>query len=381
MKGQIRNIYPGGNTPYGFYSYYNHILPQRKAEKIFCIKGGPGTGKSTLMKNIGMHFAEKGEAVDFLWCSSDPESLDGILLKERAVAIVDGTSPHIVDPKNPGAVDEILNLGEFWNADELRKHRMEIVKCGEKLADIFSLTYGYLGIAGKQYSMMADIVDKMISEEKFYDIKRLFNMKINSILAVRRAESRMSRESAMGAEPLPGKESRYFAGAITPGGIKNGLPSLIENMEKIIIVNVPVGFRSQKIMESAAVRFTDAGFDIEMYYCPMDPEKKLEHIIVPEGRFAVISCNSYHKINSIEMSKKIMYVDVDFDEECDEDFKDIWKALADDSRSSINKALGLLEKAKTYHDELESYYIPSMDFEKLETLKDDIIEKITAGNG
>lgn len=40
MKGHIRNIFPGGNTPQGFYSYYNDILPQRKAEKIFCIKGG-----------------------------------------------------------------------------------------------------------------------------------------------------------------------------------------------------------------------------------------------------------------------------------------------------------------------------------------------------
>ena len=67
MKGHIRNIFPGGNTPQGFYSYYNDILPQRKAEKIFCIKGGPGTGKSTLMKEVGNHFAEQGEDVDFLW--------------------------------------------------------------------------------------------------------------------------------------------------------------------------------------------------------------------------------------------------------------------------------------------------------------------------
>ena len=35
MKGDQRNIYPGGNTPRGFYSYYNYILPQRKAEKIY----------------------------------------------------------------------------------------------------------------------------------------------------------------------------------------------------------------------------------------------------------------------------------------------------------------------------------------------------------
>ena len=79
MKGHKRNIFPGGNTPYGFHSYYNYIMPQNKAEKIFCLKGGPGTGKSTIMKEIGEYFIDNGEDVDFLWCSSDPDSLDGVV--------------------------------------------------------------------------------------------------------------------------------------------------------------------------------------------------------------------------------------------------------------------------------------------------------------
>lgn len=40
-------------------------MEQREAKKIFCLKGGPGTGKSTLMKNIGRYFSDKGENVDF----------------------------------------------------------------------------------------------------------------------------------------------------------------------------------------------------------------------------------------------------------------------------------------------------------------------------
>ena len=75
------------------------------------------------MKEVGNHFAEQGEDVDFLWCSSDPDSLDGIVLKKRRIALLDGTAPHVVDPQNPGAVDEILNLGEYWVSDEIRAQR------------------------------------------------------------------------------------------------------------------------------------------------------------------------------------------------------------------------------------------------------------------
>ena len=120
MKSAIRDIFPGGNTPFGFHSYYNYILSQRKAQKFFCIKGGPGVGKSTLMKDLAELYISKGENVDRFWCSSDPSSLDGVLLKDRNVAIVDGTAPHIIDPVNPGAVDEIVNLGDFLNAEGLR---------------------------------------------------------------------------------------------------------------------------------------------------------------------------------------------------------------------------------------------------------------------
>lgn len=376
MKGQIRYKYPGGNTPYGFYSYYNYILPQRKAEKIFCLKGGPGTGKSTLMKQIGEYFWEKGESVDFLLCSSDPDSLDGIVLKERNIAVIDGTSPHIVDPKIPGVVDEIINLGIMWDEKGLRRSRRDIMKCSDKIAETFSFTYGYLRTVGIQYEFMAELLDKIIGEEQLYDAKKKLNMKLSSILAMRRAESKMGRESAMGIGPVPGKASKAFAGAITPAGIKNTLESLIEGLDKLILINVPVGFRTERLLSAAADRIVDAGFDIEEYYCPVDPERKLEHIICSQGKFAIISCNEYHRINSIELSKKVMMVDVEAEMEKNHKAWDVLEEVYLNSRENLNKALAYLERVREYHDELEGYYIPNMDFEKMKNVKEKIMEKI-----
>ena len=54
-----RHYFPGNNTPQGFFSYYKYILGQREANRIICVKGGPGTGKSTFMKRIGQRFAEQ----------------------------------------------------------------------------------------------------------------------------------------------------------------------------------------------------------------------------------------------------------------------------------------------------------------------------------
>lgn len=95
MKGKIKNVFPGGNTSQGFYSFYQYIISQDTARRKICIKGGPGTGKSTLMKKVGEFFNLKGYDIEYHHCSSDNNSLDGVVIKGLNIAIVDGTAPHV----------------------------------------------------------------------------------------------------------------------------------------------------------------------------------------------------------------------------------------------------------------------------------------------
>ena len=121
----IRHLYPGGNTSRGFYSYYDQVIRPEAATRIFILKGGPGVGKSTLMRRLGEEIAEHRD-VEFLHCSSDNDSLDGIVVPSAGVMMVDGTAPHIVDPVLPGAVDGIVNLGECLNQTALHEKTQQI---------------------------------------------------------------------------------------------------------------------------------------------------------------------------------------------------------------------------------------------------------------
>ncbi len=93
-KGKIRHMFPGGNTSQGFFSYYDYILRQEEATRIICIKGGPGVGKSTFMKKIGEEMQDRGYEVEYMHCSSDNYSLDGVVIPTIKVALLDGTAPH-----------------------------------------------------------------------------------------------------------------------------------------------------------------------------------------------------------------------------------------------------------------------------------------------
>ncbi|MHB9059512.1 MAG: ATPase, partial [Bacillota bacterium] len=90
--GYIKKVFPGGNTSQGFKSFYDYII-RPDATRIFVLKGGPGVGKSSFMRKIATELVDLGFDVEFMCCSSDNGSLDGVVIPAIGVAMIDGTAP------------------------------------------------------------------------------------------------------------------------------------------------------------------------------------------------------------------------------------------------------------------------------------------------
>lgn len=94
----VTNFFLGANSGEGFQSLYGGFTNPARLRDLMVLKGGPGVGKSTLMKYIGKRAEEAGEDVEYIWCSGDPDSLDAVWLPRLGIAAVDGTSPHDTAP-------------------------------------------------------------------------------------------------------------------------------------------------------------------------------------------------------------------------------------------------------------------------------------------
>ena len=88
----------GANAPTGFYSLYDQLLPPERAQAVYILKGGPGCGKSTLMRRVAGWAEEAGLETEHILCSGDPDSLDALVLPALGTALVDGTAPHGMAP-------------------------------------------------------------------------------------------------------------------------------------------------------------------------------------------------------------------------------------------------------------------------------------------
>lgn len=144
-----KSYFAASNTERGFVSYFAENFRNR-ADRCYIVKGGPGTGKSRLMNEMGAAAENAGGKVEYYYCSSDPASLDGLYVEfgKDSLCVIDGTAPHAEEVITPGTVDNILDLGRFWNAKMLRERKEEIESLGMKKKKAYAAAYRALSAYG-----------------------------------------------------------------------------------------------------------------------------------------------------------------------------------------------------------------------------------------
>jgi len=369
----IRKVFPGGNTSLGFFSYYDHII-EPDASRIFLLKGGPGVGKSTFMKKIGEVMLEKGYDLEHHYCSSDPNSLDALVILKLKVALIDGTHPHLVDPQNPGAVDELINLGEFWDESELIKNRDRIVEVNKKTGDCFHYAYRHLKVSGEIYRHMLATTKRALDLDSLYKLVAELREKI------------FGHKNPVKFLP---KQRSLFAGAITPEGPINYLNTIfIPEKPMEVVSTAPKRVKSLFILEGPSAGGKDIivskliestlekGFTAETFYCPLLPNKP-EHLYLPELKAGVISSHYPHHYPKNKNAEVIDTTTLfkPLDTLASEAVREDQSVLED----FLAKAVNWLKKAKRLHDHLEEYYVPYMDFQGIKDLRIKTIKKILRG--
>lgn len=328
------HLFAGANTARGFFSYYNYLASD-SMRRVYILKGGPGTGKSTLLKNIAAAMQDR-YSVEMYHCSADINSLDGIYIHDLDVSVLDGTAPHVTDPRLPGAVQQLVDLGACWNNTALIEQRVIIKEITDQIGLHYKLAYKWLNLAAGYNDLLQET--KNNSDSADCDTKKII---------------------ALLPETAFGKTRRAFASAVTGNGLINYLPEIGENVKtKVCLIggnrayNTRVLCSIQKTLEERAIPAT-------YLYCGLQPEY-LEHLVIP-GEFALFSVHGPHLIEAglnsfgLESSRN---------------------PLEGQVLSTLDRAVSELAQAHTLHCELEKLYTPHVDFREVEKLQNKILAEI-----
>lgn len=281
-----KHYFASANTGRGFINYFNYINDDRKKGYMYILKGGPGTGKSTLMKKIGKTFLEKGVNIEYFHCSSDVTSLDGVRLKDFNISIVDGTSPHVTEASIPEIKERIINLGEYIGngvskyADVIEKLLTEKKKC-------YKIAYEYIEAIYRLYSINAYISENPIVKDDYVDLNKL------------------------------GHERKLFYGAITSKGNKS-------------LINIK-DYGSVEYLESNLNLLRDnliaKGYDLEVYYNNIYPERVDGIYVVERDKLILTNNRSESSLSrkNLEIASKLMKLAGKYLDEAKKNHKEVEK--------------------------------------------------------
>ena len=342
--------FAAANSQAGFVSFFDKIFSPSELNFLYIIKGGSGTGKSRLMKQIGEAAAAAGDTPEYFYCSSDPSSLDGILLKDRKVAVIDGTAPHVAEPRLPGCFDEIINLSIFWNGDVLKEHKNDISNlCAEKNR-LYHRAYTYLAAAGNLNRAADLLCMPAVKQEKLDNWARRF----------------ASRFVSDGR----GEEKTRLTSAISyMGVVDTGI--FYDKAEKHYVIKDSV-YLASNVLAALRNALNQRGFSCEVSFDPLDTSK-VNAIYITDSNTSVTTADDR---SAIDPDDSVINTERFFDRSIYRLLRTQTRFLHKCSETLTEYAVETMKEIFALHSEVEKVYISAMDFKAKERYTDKLIKKI-----
>ncbi len=351
-KYKFNDYFLGASSPEGFFSLFERAYDPYDGWSARIIKGGPGTGKSSLVKKVAKAAAERGEKCERIFCSSDSESLDAVILTDRKFIIMDGTAPHTVNAKYPGICESIVDLGVCWDKTRLIPHRDSILELTDMCSECHKQAQKCLKAASAFRSGYISKTEPLINREKLY-----------------RASERLR-------DNLPKRGmGRFTEERLLSAVTKDGVTTFENTVHNQCDVCIPIDDRwsrcSALLMKSLKDMLCADGFGVIVCYCSQSPNT-IEHLLIPEAGVAYSAANRVHSVDAgrtIHASRFMKRV-LSSEER---------KALTENEKNErlmLEQASQHMRDAKKLHDELEKHYIAAMDFDRVDEISDDLLKEL-----
>lgn len=341
MTGKTASFFLGANTPEGFHSLYDNFIDAKKGDFLWVIKGGPGCGKSSFMRKVGTAAQQAGLDVEYIYCSGDPDSLDGVRIPQRHVAYVDGTSPHVMDPPYPGAGGMYLDLGRFYDWEALQARLPALAELTSRYKALYTQAYGILAAAGALCP--AHIPGLVLPSDR------------QAVL--RRAAGAISREIPKNGVG-EGTVQRRFLSAFTCEGTVYLQQTVRGLCQRVYTLDNDLGL-ADGYLHAVADAAQQRG--VSAILCPdsMFPQQ-LEAVLLPELSLAFLATDS----RRVWDGPTVRHIRLDAmpDTERIRAMRPRYRSTAKLYAQLLGQAHATLSRAKELHDELEKVYNPHVDF-------------------
>jgi len=335
----VRHYFIEAYTPFGQISLLEEFLSGIKYTYLFT--GGPGTGKSTMIKLIGIELIDRGYSVEYIRSVKEPDSVAGLYLRKHKLCILD-RNEFVPEVLVQSEYQREIDFNSFCQQGKLAKAEQKIAALAATLQNleeqiVLNLQRSYLKEEEARIAQL--VLNKTNNIHNFLTLWRIASLEGQSVLPEQYYNEIMEIISQIQKEYL----SYYFLQALRLDRWLNLAPHFIKDYDLICLDSEG----SMRMLPELLQEVRYLGQGIELIIHPLKPYTMIG-MIFPEKNLTVWKGNPH-------------------------------KPEEQGFQQEHNPALlQVLERYKTCRFDLKTIYNTSVNFSRLDELRQQIVSCIIA---
>lgn len=286
-SGQIRPFLMTSQTLQGFHSLASKTLAL--VSHVSVVKNGSVRAKTALFQQVSAHLLSRGCTVEVLCSRMESTMVEGIIVPESGLAIVDG--PACVTRASTGhGID--IDLDDYCDPQKLRERQAETRALEEEVKR-----------HAARHALLVEQLAPLHKEIEAHYVAALDFSEADARTDRLLAEIfRDNHTEAARAQPR-----YFFAGGWYPmqGRFIDFRPQLTAGYGRRIIVKGRGGTGKSTLMRKVADKAIELGYSVEIYPCSFDLES-LDGVVIPALSTAMFDGTPIHVLEPERMGDEIL---------------------------------------------------------------------------
>lgn len=273
----VRHYFIEAFTPYGYISLLQELLTEIKY--IYCLTGGPGTGKSTMIKLIGIQLIDRGYDVDYIRSVREPDSVAGLFLPKQKLCMLDRNEfvPGIL---HKGEVDREIDFNSLCRRSKLELNKDKI---DELEANLIRMEMNISRNLRREYMPEDETITMDFMQDTSRSIQTFLSLKeLTGCEQKIEDQPGLDEITEILSKIKKNKLSFYFLHCLQLDGWLNLAPKFIKDYDRICLE----GEDSAKILRDILQEVRCLGQVMEIIVHPLKPYT-IVGLVFPEKNLAV----------------------------------------------------------------------------------------------
>lgn len=262
-------------TGQGMKNVYKELMTE--ASTVYFLKGAHGFKLSTLLKDIGTTYNNKGYDVEYFYDPLFDNTVEATFVHKLNLLFLQATNPSF-EPTLLGTRHKVISLYDCTDDEKLSasgarleelQHEAEIWRnnCFEALSKALRIHDDW-EVENRRYMSWGNL-----NKQVDYLFQNLFG-----VIELNKA----------------GKLTHRILGTLTPAGARDTVQSITQNLERRLFIKGYPGTGKSSLMKKLAEEALQRGFDVQMVWCGLDANS-IDMVIIPELKFCIFDSTEPHK--------------------------------------------------------------------------------------